>query len=207
MINLEQYIITDGERFIYRNHKGKYVPARGEAMADIYSKRVADDIMRNHLPKALRNIFKAKKCESVKTDRDVKPPDIEEIHSNTEKVSTNENVKKWLDKLSTLNGLAEDANKRKVELLSALSNIDKELVDLSHYIEFSNLNASQGYKAYKMEKERRCKRRSIKDEITILNVILEKKIGESATEEVKKQLAALDNRIYKPRVLAELFDL
>lgn len=203
---MEQYIITDGERFIYRNHKGRYVPTPGEAMADIYSKKMADDIMRNHLPKALRTIFKAKKCESMKTDKGVKTPDIEEIHSSIEKVSTNENVKRWLDKLSTLNGLAEDANKRKQELLSALSNVDKELVDLSHYIEFSNLNASQGYKVYKMERERRCKRRSIKNEITILNVILDKRIGESATEEVKKQLAALDNRTYKPRVLSELFN-
>lgn len=201
------YMITDGERFIYRNRKGKYVPATGEAMADIYSKRVADNIIKNQLPKALRAVFKLRRCENIEKEGNIKPPDIEEIHNNTEKVSENENVKRWLDKLSTLNGFAEDANKRRIELLSDLSNVDKELTDISHYIEFSNLNASQGYKVYKMEKERRVRRRSIKNEILMLNIILEKKIGENATDEVRKQLEALDNRTYTPRVLSELFDL
>lgn len=38
-IRMSQYIITDGSRFIFRNHFGKYVPTPSEAMADIYIRK------------------------------------------------------------------------------------------------------------------------------------------------------------------------
>ena len=77
---------------------------------------------------------------------------------------------------------------------------------LKHYIEFVNLNAAQGYKAYKMIKDRRIIRRSIKNELDILNIILGKKISETATDEIQKAVSGMDNRKYEPRVLNELFD-
>ncbi len=76
-----------------------------------------------------------------------------------------------------------------------------------HYIEFTNLNAAQGYKAYKILKDRRVKRRSIKNELQVLGIILGKKISETATDEIMKCIEGLDNRQYAPRVLQELFDL
>lgn len=74
------------------------------------------------------------------------------------------------------------------------------------YIEFCNLNAAQGYKAYKMIKERRIKRRTIKNELNVLNIILGKKISETATDEIEKAVAGMDKRIYEPRIIEELFD-
>lgn len=118
-----------------------------------------------------------------------------------------ENVQRWLDKVSELNGLRNDATKRKEELCKQLSDVDKELSDINHYIEFCNLNAAQGYKAYKMVKDRRIKRRSIKNELVVVDAILEKKISDSITEEIEKVIRGLDERMYKPRVLNELFDM
>lgn len=74
-------------------------------------------------------------------------------------------------------------------------------------IEFCNLNAAQGYKAYKMIKERRIKRRSIKNELAVLDIILNKKIGESVSNEIIQAVEKLDRRTYEPRVLKELYDL
>lgn len=51
---MSQYIITDGERFIYRNHSGKYVPTHGETMADLFTKKQAESIYNHQLPKALK---------------------------------------------------------------------------------------------------------------------------------------------------------
>ena len=73
-------------------------------------------------------------------------------------------------------------------------------------IEFVNLNAAQGYKAYKMIKDRRIIRRSIKNELDVLNIILGKKISETATDEIQKAISGMDKRTYEPRVLNELFD-
>lgn len=91
-------------------------------------------------------------------------------------------------------------------MVQQLSKVDQELSDVNHYIEFCNLNAAQGYKAYKMIKDRRIKRRSIKNELQVVDIILSKKISETATDEIKKAIAGMDQRTYEPRVLNELFD-
>lgn len=202
---MSQYIITDGSRFIYRNHSGKYVPTSSEVMADIFSKKQADSIFKNSLSKALRTVFYVEKYD--KPPKQVKQVTKEEIDKNTEKSTISENIQRWLDKVSELNGLKDDAIKRKEELCKQLSDVDKELSDINHYIEFCSLNAAQGYRAYKMVKDRRIKRRSIKNELVVVDAILEKKISDSITEEIEKIVHSLDERTYTPRILNELFDI
>jgi hypothetical protein len=55
-----------------------------------------------------------------------------------------------------------------------LKEVELEIEDLYHYIEFGTFNAAQGYKAYKMVKERLIKRRELKDEQILLDSIQEK---------------------------------
>ena len=205
VFNVAEYIITDGSRFIYRNHSGKYVPTSSEVMADKFSKKQADGVFQNSLPKALKSVFHVQKYDEP--PKNVKQVTQTDLDNNTEKVMITDNIQRWLDKVSDLNGLARDALHRKEELLQQLSDVDKELSDVNHYIEFVNLNAAQGYKAYKMIKERRVKRRSIKNELLVLEIILGKKISESVTDEINKAVEGMDNRIYEPRVLKELFDM
>lgn len=204
MVLLAQYVITDGSRWIMKNHAGKYVPTSCEALADIYNNKQADSILKNSLSKALKSCFHLQKID--------KPPELvkqitqEKVNENTETPSNSENIQYWVDKVSDLNGLASEALHRKDNLLSQLSKIDQELSDINHYIEFVNLNAAQGYKAYKMIKDRRIIRRSIKNELDVLNIILGKKISETATDEIQKAISGMDKRTYEPRVLSELFD-
>ena len=204
MVLLAQYVITDGSRWIMKNHAGKYVPTSCEALADIYNNKQADSILKNSLSKALKSCFHLQKID--------KPPELvkqitqEKVNENTETPSNSENIQYWVDKVSDLNGLASEALHRKDNLLSQLSKIDRELSDINHYIEFVNLNAAQGYKAYKMIKDRRIIRRSIKNELDVLNIILGKKISETATDEIQKAISGMDKRTYEPRVLSELFD-
>ena len=201
---MSQYVITDGTRWIMRDRKGKYVPTSCEALADVYSNKQANSIFQNQLSKALKSCFRLQKID--------KPPELvkqitqKEIKENTENVLVAENIKYWVDKVNGLNGLASEALHRKDELLSKLSKVDQELSDINHYIEFCNLNAAQGYKAYKMIKERRIKRRSIKNELDVLSIILGKKISDTASDEIQKAIAGMDKRTYEPRVMTELFD-
>ena len=201
---MSQYVITDGTRWIMQDRKGKYVPTSCEALADVYSNKQANSIFQNQLSKALKTHFHLQKID--------KPPELvkqitqKEIKENTENVLVAENIKYWVDKVNGLNGLASEALHRKDELLSKLSKVDQELSDINHYIEFCNLNAAQGYKAYKMIKERRIKRRSIKNELDVLSIILGKKISDTASDEIQKAIAGMDKRTYEPRVMTELFD-
>lgn len=130
----------------------------------------------------------------------------EETQEKTERVAIAENIQYWIEKVKGLNGLASEAVHRKNELTDKLSTVDKEICDILHYIEFCNLNAAQGYKAYKMLKERRIKRRSIKNELQVVDIILGKKISETATDEIEKAISGMDKRKYEPRVMTELFD-
>ena len=202
---MSQYVITDGSRFIYRNYSGKFVPTPSQMMADQFTKKQAEGVIRNSLPKGLRGIFRIEKCDIVPDN--VKQVNQSDLVNNTERAKCSKNIQFWLDRISDLNGLVNEANKRKEDLCKQLSEVEGELSDINHYIEFCNLNASQGYKAYKMVKERRVKRRSIKNELVVVEMILENKISDSMTEKIEKLINKLDNRTYSPRVLDELYDL
>ena len=201
---MAQYVITDGNRWIMKNRNGKYVPTTCEALADIYGNKEANSVYNNNLSKALKSCFRVQKYD--------KPPELikqmthEETQEKTEKMSIAENIQYWIEKVNGLNGLASEALQRKDKLVDQLSTVDKEICDILHYIEFCNLNAAQGYKAYKMIKERRIRRRSIKNELQVLDTILGKKISETATDEIEKVISGMDNRKYEPRVMRELFD-
>lgn len=202
---MSQYIITDGSRYIYKNHSNKFVPSHGEAMADIYTLKQAEGILNNSLPKPLRKIFRVQKYD--KDPDNVKQVTRKELKKNTEKLEKSDNIQTWINRVMDLNGLIQDASKRKDVLNKELVNVEQEILDCLHYIEFCNLNAAQGYNAYKMIKARRLKRRSIKNEIAVLNVILEKKISKSVADEIRHVIEAMDRRTYEPRKLTELFDL
>lgn len=205
VMKMSQYVITDGFRFIYRNHSGKYVPVANEVMADVYSKKQVEIIFNNQLPKALRKAFRVERRD--KPPDNVKQVNDRDLVNNTEKVMLSSNIQLWLDKVENMNGIVDEASRRKEVLLQQLSDIDKELSDVMHYIEFSRLNAAQGYKAYKMIKERRMRRRNIKNELIVVEIIIGKRFSNLASEEITKAVEKLDKRTYEPRVLKELFDL
>lgn len=201
---MAQYVITDGTRWIMRDRHGRYVPTSCEALADVFSNKQATGIFQSNLSKALKSVFRVQKIDEP--SKLIKQISQETAQKNTERVSNAENIQRWIDKIDGLNGLATEALHRKDELVQQLSKVDQELSDVNHYIEFCNLNAAQGYKAYKMIKDRRIKRRSIKNELQVVDIILSKKISETATDEIQKAIAGMDHRTYEPRVLNELFD-
>lgn len=204
MVKIADWVITDGARYIYRDRTGKFVPGSGQAMADIYDKKQAENILNSYIPKTLRKLFRIEKVS--KEIPNTKPPSIEVVRKNTGKALETEEIQRWISKIENLNGLAGDARVRKNELVSQLSDVDKQLAVLDHYIEFTKLNAAQYCQAGVMRKERLTTRRTIKNELSVLNIILSKKINDFLSEEVMKEIKGLDNRTYTPKALGELFD-
>lgn len=202
---MSQYVITDGTRFIYQNRSGKFVPTSSEAMADLFTKKQANGIYQNSLPKALKCIFKVEKYDSP--PQSVKQVSENDLVNNTEKVMISENIRIWLDKINDMNGLVKDATKRKELLEKQLRDLEDEKIDIEHYIEFQNLNAAQGYKASKELKICRVKRRTVKNEIAVIDIILSHQMKEIVSNEIYQKIEELDRRTYKPRIRADLFDL
>ena len=104
-------------------------------------------------------------------------------------------VQGWLDRVKECNGLAKDAASRKSELLSQLSNVDRELSNCLHEIELTgNMNACDGYKEYKRAKTILKKRRIIKDELSVVDSILTSNLQSMATDRIQKVVNGLGKR-------------
>lgn len=109
-------------------------------------------------------------------------------------------VQGWLDRVKECNGLAKDAASRKSELLSQLSNVDKELSNCLHEIELTgNMNACDGYKEYKRAKTILKRRRIIKDELSVVDSILTSNLQSMATDRIQKVVNGLGKRRFVVR--------
>lgn len=58
-----------------------------------------------------------------------------------------------------------------------------------------------------MLKDLRQKRRKVKNELQIVDYILDKKLVDSASEGINQLVDKINNRKYEPRVMKELFDI
>lgn len=81
---------------------------------------------------------------------------------------------------------------------------DMESQDLLHKIEFSNENAANGYKLYKQLQTVRLRRRTAKNGFEITSNLA--KYLTRTIASIDEILEIQNSRVYKPRVLIELFD-
>ena len=86
-----------------------------------------------------------------------------------------------------------------------LSEVDQEINDIYHYIEFASLDACRGFKAYQMLKERLIRRREVKNCQEILLCIKSSGYSKTNATKILKKINERKTPKYKPRVLNELF--
>lgn len=111
--------------------------------------------------------------------------------------------------LDALKGLNYSINKfleTGKSLNVSLSLVDKEIVDLEHYIELSFLNAAEGYKAFKKLQDKLIQRRHIKDQMDIINQMTAKGMSPDAFADIVKYIDRMESRCYFPRtdILSEV---
>ena len=112
-----------------------------------------------------------------------------------------ENVSRWIDKFGNCYDVLTEAKQILKSLKEQLCDADKELLDILHIIELEPpKDLYGGWKIYKRIKENRKKRRITKDEICIIENVLEK-IDPTCLqrEEIQKAIDGLFNRKYKFR--------
>lgn len=101
------------------------------------------------------------------------------------------------DFLKKAKDLKEETNKQ-------LSEADKKRNDLEHLMEFNDLNAADGYKAYKMLQQVLRERRTIKDNNFKLDLLLKSHVGWIAKGNYSKEVDKLEKRTYHPRILKKM---
>lgn len=210
------YVITDGHGSYIRKDEfsGKYVPVRNASFAERFEQRCkAANVLKNAIGKNIRSKYKV-----VDIEEETAPirPTVREVNSTSNKDQVVKTIasekpaesqtEKWVSGAETLTEFVMDAEKRKEELVGLLSEVDKEISDINHYIEFGKFNAYQGWLAFTMLQNRLRKRRKIKDELSVINQLGECKITSDMMIDIKNAIAELGNRKYVPRVLTQLFD-
>ena len=110
-----------------------------------------------------------------------------------------------LDKVKEISEFTKQIEERKLYLIEMIHTVDLEIVDIEHAAEFYNLNASQGYKLYKLLHDSRIKRRELKDELEKINLSLGTSIRSVNMENLERSIIGLEHRQYTPRINKELF--
>lgn len=110
-----------------------------------------------------------------------------------------------LDKVKEISIFTKQLEERRLYLMEMIHTVELEIVDIEHAAEFYNLNASQGYKLYKLLHDARVKRRELKDELEKINLSLGTSIRSDNMENLQRSIVGLEHRKYTPRVNKELF--
>jgi len=202
----KMYNIVDMQGNFYKiDAKGNLVVARNSSEANIFSLREAND-----------RIGTGRKSRFYSTiEADAKQSQEEPVYSAPEYDETKKPTmfdglqNDWENTLSELCYMSSHIEEYQVNLKTMLSDVDKEVCDLLHYLELNDLDENEMLKTSKMLQDARRRRREIKDEMertaVMRSTFLDKEFGIKVHQSLE-QLEHMNGRIYTPRKLSGLFD-
>lgn len=192
-----EYVIKIGKNFIGMDSGGRYTEVTNLSQAIKGPVHKLNNVINNCVTPSKRT-----KCKIVAENtivvKPVAKPTVKSINSDD---SLFEEV---ITKLKAVNSANFD--KAQNILCEQQKEIDQEISDIYHYIEFNALNAADGYKAYKMLHEKLQKRRVIKDDYSKFQILTNSKVSDIFDGTLDDKLNDFEKRTYTPRVLTELFE-
>ena len=207
---MEQYVITNGEKYIKSNFNGKVTQTTNITMADVFdTKQQAMNFLKNSICKAWQRKYYVAEYGNGEVIQCTVPKPLKTVRSITDTVveigDCSLGISDWEARLDGMQDIFRDAAKRGNMLAQELSDIEARIVDWEHYIEFHKLNAMQGFKAYSALRKLFEKRRAIKNEQKLVSVINRNCNCSEGIDEILKALEGLKHQKYQPRALPELF--
>lgn len=193
------YIYVEGNLYLGAS-KGNYVPVKNINDAKKFStKEQAANIFTSCVPKILRRNYNWSLQEIEGTAIEEKNEKVNSVYTPVQLDELKNSINDLALKFSTLKG-------NKEWLQDQQSEIDKQINDILHFIEFEKFSACEGYKLCKALKELRLKRREVKNELELINIINSHTCNNIANGNTNKAVVGLENKQYAPRVLSELFE-
>lgn len=116
------------------------------------------------------------------------------------------NIDHFVEKTKGMSAFLAAAAEQRPILVEAIKQIDLEIMDIEHGIEFSKCNVVGGYQWYKMLRDARQRRRSYKDALACIEYISDLGIKSGEIEHTTRRFEGLKHRLYEPRILTELTD-
>lgn len=132
----------------------------------------------------------------VEVKPEVKQEEKTENKSTIKEEDHNNNIDNWLKKLHSCNGIKEEARERMEYLYKKLSLIDQAQDVFLHVIENNeHPNASMAYKERMKLSEIRRKRRQIKNELAVVQMI----ISHNTSSKLYERMVAVSESIQNPQ--------
>lgn len=215
VIKLNVFVLTDGHGTYIRedSYTRKYVPIKSSQQAkywDSYEK--AKSVLNNSIGKSIRSRFSVQSLEIMEKQvlgnnigiTEASPTSFDNFTVSYD--TPNDTIDKLNSSLDEVISAISNIDIRKNELSEKLKTVQAKIVDMEHYIEFKNLNASDGWKAYKLLQDLLKERRNYKDQLMILGFIENTKIDPKPLHMLSQRISGLKTRVYAPRALPELFE-
>lgn len=189
---MDCFITNEYEKVFIRLNGNGQPETCVKAKAQRFPEEKANNILKN-LPRTLQS-FQFKLLPLEEESKEEKTETVKEkIILKAENYVIPDTINKWMARIDAYNSLVVEAKVRKDELLALESNVDKELSNCLHAIEMTKWKSGcDGYKEYKKMKTLLEKRRSIKDEISIVQSISAHDIEKISVDHVVNRLKTRD---------------
>ena len=201
---------------------GFYVLSNGEGTYITHDKGSGKYVQIRNFNQAMKfpNLSRAMNILNSSISKSIRSHYIPEFHETEEMVNRNSAEKQkeicfraidhgeltqWQEKIEQLVELFGGTESRYSELSTKLSDVDKEISDIEHYIEFGKFNCYQGWLCFKMLQNLLQQRRQYKNEMQIITRMKESKISGDSIKALFEGVKELQNKVYTPRKFPELF--
>lgn len=202
------YVICNDSYYVHRDAKGHYFLSEDIMGSIQWSKHSkAESVLNNSIKYQFKNFnLRVKYIESIiKAAAEMTTKQSCQTIESKPVSQPDEFDCDIFEKVDNFCKFVKLAETRKPYIANKIHELELEITDIEHAAEFYELNASQGYKIYKLLHDVRVQRRKLKDELEKINYIMESKIDIKDMEHLKNRIAGLDNRKYMPRINKELF--
>lgn len=186
---MKYMIRTENNTFLTISENGKYRFVTDPQNATLFTEKKASNFLRSSIAPHIRS-----KCTVV--------PEVCMGYAVEE---SEELAFDWSEITESQRELFSKLFQYRELLQSQHSRVDREISDIQHYIEFVNLDAAGGYKAYKLLHDKLVQRRQIKNEHAKASLMLSSTPTSFSSGAVGKKILNVDHQEYTPRVLNELF--
>lgn len=201
------YAITDENKSLWvrQDANGAYSLTTDHNRALIFDTKVsAETVFKSNLSKLIKSKGVSVRSVSLQIGGGKKKECAKQVVKEAV-VDTQSDVGSAKYIVSVLSEAMAKLNCRHTSLVDEQSKYDRQLTDVEHYIEFNagKLNACDGYKAYKLLQDVLVQRRKVKDELQIMNMVIDRV---SIPDDLDEKISELASRKYEPREFKYLFE-
>lgn len=187
------WVITNNKNYIAKDRRNQIFTTRNAFEAVAFREKEAANNYCKRLPKSLKNLnyhpvrMEENRTKAVSLDNDLLDPNY------------------FIDKVLQFNDFLHEIIEQRPLLAEAQKQVELEIIDIEHAAELHTLNAAEGYNLYRMLHEARIRRRQYKDAIARIDIVMESNAFNNERQQSIERIKGMENRIYRPRALPELF--